>query len=868
MAEKATAAIDDIPVSPEAVKTEESGRDGASSAERPSSPEPNCAICLSGPKNKSFTDSCCHQFCFTCLLEWSKVKAECPLCKQVFSFIIHNIRSMDDYDKYLVQSNPPPDHLPFIPMPNPRFPMPSDIFGDGYATIDQSERFRYRTTMVNSLPSSHPFHENVQQLIDALHNHQTRDALRTAVQQSYNPNNYVLPTTRSSRRRNALSGTSDFRRNIYRQNLWVRPQPDVTGRFRESTPEFYRLNEAATHRLVPWLNRELNVLVPNAEQSARVLDLILREIRRHSIRSTEFNRMLTPFIGSHTRHFLHEFYSFAISTFDMIGYDLQAQYVSYPELGHDPDVGLEISSDNDSDVQIVEMPSQPRNEDGNASSFLNQSSTVVDDGNDSDCIVVEEVNAANRPIELIDVLSDGESEADGTVESLPNPESITVNVSSLSSDDGFLFIDEFPQVKNTTIPKLKLRDLRELQDNPFLPSTSREHTRSIPKKSRVRKSRVRSLSLDTSSFHSDSSEEWRPAGNKMKRKKKKKKTKSCCCEKLKKHWKKECLSTFNSNSDSDTASNLISDSDSSSVQHRRCHPKLVQNSIRCKSGSNPKRKSTIKKKSKQRLSCDQDFPASFVNSDVSLSDSSCYSGDENECPPRQLRNKSKKSTANSEKKCGKSSKRKTASLRNSGKNKSRKHSKVQGSYETSSLFLSSESCNDYEPTSPISSTESEEWIPAQRKSTFSRSTSLESEGKSKKKKSKSSGKKTHQVRKSVITPLNSVINGSDIDLTPKNDRTVLIDESPSYFVPKIESCSSLAANPDSDLESNHSSSGRPRLKSVVRVVNPARRNSDSVPHYEIVSSSLCEPCPGPSTSRSSENSPVVSIIKSLLKKKT
>lgn len=100
--------------------------------------------------------------------------------------------------------------------------------------------FFSRTTMVNSLPSSHPFHENVQQLIDALHNHQTRDALRTAVQQSYNPNNYVLPTTRSSRRRNALSGTSDFRRNIYRQNLWVRPQPDVTGRFRESTPEFYR----------------------------------------------------------------------------------------------------------------------------------------------------------------------------------------------------------------------------------------------------------------------------------------------------------------------------------------------------------------------------------------------------------------------------------------------------------------------------------------------------------------------------------------------------------------------------------------------------------------------------------------------------
>lgn len=37
------------------------------------SPPPNCAICLGNCKNKSFTDSCLHQFCFSCLLTWSKV---------------------------------------------------------------------------------------------------------------------------------------------------------------------------------------------------------------------------------------------------------------------------------------------------------------------------------------------------------------------------------------------------------------------------------------------------------------------------------------------------------------------------------------------------------------------------------------------------------------------------------------------------------------------------------------------------------------------------------------------------------------------------------------------------------------------------
>ena len=39
------------------------------------SPLPNCAICLSSCTNRCFSDSCMHQFCFTCLLQWSKVRS-------------------------------------------------------------------------------------------------------------------------------------------------------------------------------------------------------------------------------------------------------------------------------------------------------------------------------------------------------------------------------------------------------------------------------------------------------------------------------------------------------------------------------------------------------------------------------------------------------------------------------------------------------------------------------------------------------------------------------------------------------------------------------------------------------------------------
>ena len=45
------------------------------SEERCRSPDPSCAICLGQIENMSYTDSCFHKFCFTCLLEWSKVRS-------------------------------------------------------------------------------------------------------------------------------------------------------------------------------------------------------------------------------------------------------------------------------------------------------------------------------------------------------------------------------------------------------------------------------------------------------------------------------------------------------------------------------------------------------------------------------------------------------------------------------------------------------------------------------------------------------------------------------------------------------------------------------------------------------------------------
>lgn len=48
----------------------------------------SCPVCLGPIDNISFTDTCAHEFCFACLVQWSRVKPECPLCKRQFQVIM------------------------------------------------------------------------------------------------------------------------------------------------------------------------------------------------------------------------------------------------------------------------------------------------------------------------------------------------------------------------------------------------------------------------------------------------------------------------------------------------------------------------------------------------------------------------------------------------------------------------------------------------------------------------------------------------------------------------------------------------------------------------------------------------------------
>ncbi|XP_050592736.1 E3 ubiquitin-protein ligase Topors isoform X1 [Bombus affinis] len=297
------------------------------------SPPPNCSICLGKLVNTSFTDSCLHQFCFTCLLQWSKIKTECPLCKQTFKSIIHNVRSEEDYDQY------------HVPREFATFDLNFEL---GHAMDVGTHRFHYRTTMTGHHRRSHEIVLNPEQVA-------RREQLPSIAPQ--------VPIGERLRRR---VNPADYRRTIYRLGIWATALPDVFGRFRECSADFYRREPRELNRLIPWLNRELQVLLNNnSSLVAYVLSIILDALSHYDIRSPEFRELVRPHFSTYTDHFVHELLNYARTNFDLVGYDQSVTYLpqvifiiglSNEYVSHilSPASSSTSTSSDDSDVRVLD----------------------------------------------------------------------------------------------------------------------------------------------------------------------------------------------------------------------------------------------------------------------------------------------------------------------------------------------------------------------------------------------------------------------------------------------------------------------------------------------------------------------------------
>ncbi len=271
------------------------------------SPDSKCPICLDIFNNISYLDLCLHKFCFRCIHEWSKNKAECPLCKQPFNSIYHSIKSEQDFKKYDLQ-----------PMDNGSF----GTFG--------GVRFRYRTTLtgvhrqMRGRTSSPPdngviFEASTNPPLQRQDRYIRRMMMRLAAKRRAASEGRAVSNVR-------LQEMINFRRELYRQGVRVRSVRDG-GRCRDTSAEFFRRNPACLHRLVPWLKRELMVLYGSHGSLVNIVQhIIMSRITRYDMEDGAILEELRPFLQGRTEHFLHEFISFAKSPFNMEAYDQHAVY--------------------------------------------------------------------------------------------------------------------------------------------------------------------------------------------------------------------------------------------------------------------------------------------------------------------------------------------------------------------------------------------------------------------------------------------------------------------------------------------------------------------------------------------------------------
>lgn len=326
----AVATTEDVPKTPpiamKNLSTPEKEKDSPN--REPGSPigDDACPICLGEISDRCVADSCFHGFCLICLKEWSKQKPVCPLCKQKFTKIMYDIKSESDYKEWKV---PVPD-----PQQHHNVTLNLENFRE-FLNVENRRFFGYHTTI---FPGAL-----------ALHRHFPRRG------QNLNTIPDAIPSGPRERRpsRYNLRGSSMFRLSVYLNNVWVQPLADITGRYRQTGPELYREQPALTHRLAPWVNRELTALLPEP-RIGTVLREMMQLIEQYPINSREFRRTMQPHLGSRTNHFIHEFYNFARSPYDMVGHDNAAQYI--PRYGNVNDTDSSSSSD-DSDA-IVEVDSR------------------------------------------------------------------------------------------------------------------------------------------------------------------------------------------------------------------------------------------------------------------------------------------------------------------------------------------------------------------------------------------------------------------------------------------------------------------------------------------------------------------------------
>lgn len=155
---------------------------------------------------------------------WKPIKNLLLFYSTVFDFIVHNVKSKTEYDRYqvIVSSRPEPSDSP-INLTDLMIPIvPLDLHG-----------------ILGNTSNNSVFHRV--NFLTANHQPRRRFTYRTRFEATLEQNERIqeLFGGRSESEYARLT-PAEWRRYIYERHLYALPLPDVTGRHRECSAEFYR----------------------------------------------------------------------------------------------------------------------------------------------------------------------------------------------------------------------------------------------------------------------------------------------------------------------------------------------------------------------------------------------------------------------------------------------------------------------------------------------------------------------------------------------------------------------------------------------------------------------------------------------------
>ncbi|KND04440.1 uncharacterized protein SPPG_00169 [Spizellomyces punctatus DAOM BR117] len=235
---------------------------------------PTCSICLQPMLSRMFVHPCYHSFCFQCICQWAQCGRACPECRQTILFGVVPAKGNDGYEKY-------------------EFADVTEAWPQHFSRSD----VRYRTRNRNMY----------------------RRTPRAANREPHR--HFLLEQPRM------VTGDA-FRRHIYAHGLRAKTMPVTRdSKFKEITPELFKRNPDLIKKLVPWIRRDLKVLL-RIDDVEMIIDVIIAILQREGLESQAAKSALEEYLSSHTEHFVHELVCFSKSPWMMEVYDTMAEYVA------------------------------------------------------------------------------------------------------------------------------------------------------------------------------------------------------------------------------------------------------------------------------------------------------------------------------------------------------------------------------------------------------------------------------------------------------------------------------------------------------------------------------------------------------------